>query len=185
MREIEIKAKLGDLNNTEQKLKALGGQLSDPVVQKDRVFLQNGTAFEEITINTPVLRIRAQTPGKTLLTYKHIRGEELDKQEHEVEVSNADEMEQILRLSGFYQAVAFTKQRRKCKLSGYEICLDSVRDLGDYVEIEKLIPDDMEGKDGQAVQKELFDFLRQLGVEEEDKVLSGYDVLIYNKHKNN
>ncbi|MBI4054230.1 MAG: class IV adenylate cyclase, partial [Candidatus Doudnabacteria bacterium] len=182
MREVEVKAKTNDLKAAESKLVAMGALIAQPVIQADRVYLQNGTAFEEVTVNTPVLRIREQNPGETLLTYKHIRGEELDKQEHEVVVSNASEMEQILKLSGFYEAVAFTKTRRKCKLGDYEICLDNVEGLGGFIEIEKLIPDSHEGpgSNGQDVQRELFDFLRQLGVREQDKVLSGYDVLIYN-----
>jgi len=187
MREIEVKAKLVNAAAVEASLAAMGAKLSAPIKQADRVYLQNGTAFEEITVNTPVLRIRTQTPGKILLTYKHIRGEELDKQEHEVTVDDAAEMDQILRLSGFYQVVAFTKVRRKCEISGYEICLDEVDEvdeLGSYIEIEKLIPDGPNGDKeaaGQDVQRELFDFLGKLGISEKDKVLQGYDVLIYNK----
>lgn len=183
MREIEVKAKLIDAAAVETKLRAMGAKLSPPVRQADSVYLQNGTAFKDITVNTPVLRIREQTPGKILLTYKHIRGEELDKQEHEVAVSDGKEMAQILELSGFYQAVAFTKTRRKCAISGYEICLDEVDGLGSFIEIEKLISDRQNGGkevDGQDIQKELFHFLKSLGVSEHDKVLSGYDVLIYN-----
>jgi len=184
MREIEVKAKLVNEAAVEASLAAMGAKLSTPIQQADRVYLQNGTAFEEITVNTPVLRIRTQTPGEILLTYKHIRGEELDKQEHEVTVDDAAEMEKILNLSGFYQAVAFTKVRRKCEISGYEICLDEVDGLGSYIEIEKLIPDGSpEDKEagGQDVQRELFNFLGKLGISEQDRVLSGYDVLIYNE----
>lgn len=181
MREIEVKAKISDPKIIEARLLALGAKFSEPVMQEDSVYLQKGTAFEGITVDTPVLRIRVQTPGEVLLTYKHIRGEELDKQEHEVEISDAGEMRQILLLSGFYQVMAFAKRRRKCKLGEYEICLDKVEGLGDYVEIEKLLSDSAAAEDGQAVQKELFDFLRQLGVSDADKALSGYDVLIYNR----
>ncbi|MCL5435800.1 MAG: class IV adenylate cyclase [Patescibacteria group bacterium] len=189
MREVEIKAQVKDLRAAEGKLLELGGKISSSVVQADRIFLQNGVKMEQVTVNTPVLRIRKQDPGKILLTYKHILGEELDKQEHEVEISDADEMEKILKFSGYYEIVRFTKRRRKCKIDGYTICLDEVEGLGDFIEIEKLFPDGdgstalTTGSEisGQAAQAELFSFLKKLGAEEADKVLQGYDVLIYNK----
>ena len=101
MREIEIKAKAENLKKVEGKLLALGAKLSHAIIQADRVYLQNGTKMQDVTVNTPVLRIRKQEPGATLLTYKHIRGEELDKQEHEVEISDPDEMDKILKFSGY------------------------------------------------------------------------------------
>lgn len=183
MREVEIKARIDDFKMAEGKLLELGGKVTSPVIQADRVFLQNGVKMEAVTVNTPVLRIRQQTPRKILLTYKHIRGEELDKQEHEVEISDADEMEKILKFSGFYEIVKFTKRRRKCKFGDYEICLDEVEGLGNFIEIEKLFADGKSDTDGRAAQAELFGFLRRLGAKEQDKVLQGYDVLIYNKNQ--
>ena len=181
MREIEIKAEVENLKAAEERLAALGAKLSEPIAQADRVFLQKGITLPQVTVNTPVLRIRKQTPGKILLTYKHIRGQELDKQEHEVEISDAEEMEKILQLSGFYESIRFTKRRRKCRLGEYEICLDEVEGLGNFIEIEKLFLDGESETDGQTAQAQLFDFLRQLGAQEQDKVLQGYDVLIYNR----
>jgi predicted adenylyl cyclase CyaB len=55
------------------------------------------------------------------------------------------------------------------------ICLDEVRDLGTFIELEKIT----EGEDPIKVQSELFAFLKSLGVREEDRVERGYDTLLY------
>ena len=76
---------------------------------------------------------------------------------------------------GYHKVVEVHKVRRKTNYNDWEICLDEVDGLGSFVEAEKL------GEDGEAeaIQKELFDFLKTLGVKEEDQMTRGYDTLVY------
>lgn len=52
---------------------------------------------------------------------------------------------------------------------GVNVCLDSVENLGDFIEIEKLTDED----DGERVQEELV--LVDLCVLREDRIFLGYD----------
>ena len=70
------------------------------------------------------------------------------------------------------------KKRRKCRYNEYEVCLDEVEGLGNFIEVEKIT----EGE-GEVIQRELFNFLMKLGVNKEDKIEQGYDTLMYNKNK--
>ena len=57
-----------------------------------------------------------------------------------------------------------------------EICLDEVKDLGNFIEVEKITDEDPD-----KVQEELFRFLESVGVRREDRVVNGYDILMWRK----
>lgn len=105
---------------------------------------------------------------------------ELDNIEHESMISNPNHMENILKDIGFYEIVQVKKKRKKCKYQDLEICVDNVEGLGDFIEVEKLC----EEGDSLQVQEELFRFLESLGVRREDRIMIGYDTLVYNKFNN-
>lgn len=176
MQEIEVKAELKDHQAVLEKLKGLGCEISEPIVQKDRVFIHKDIGFKDITVGTPILRIREQGK-KVIFTYKSIQGDELHKKEHEVEVSSASEMDAILKEVDYYEVVRFEKKRVGCKYKNIEICLDEVKDLGSFIEAEEMT----DTKSAGEVQKELFRFLESVGVDSGDRVHKGYDVLMYNK----
>jgi len=58
------------------------------------------------------------------------------------------------------------------------VCLDSVDGLGDFVELERLIGVE---EDDLAVQNELRNIMLGLGMDGKDRVLKGYDVLMWEK----
>jgi len=176
MNEIEVKAKIGDVTATMKKLADLGGRLSDPVVQHDEIFTKKGTdPTATKTSGNPVLRIRSQGE-KTIFTLKQDRENELDCIEKELEVSDKDILRDILGLLGFEKIVEVHKTRRKMKYNDYEICLDEVEGLDDFIEVEKF-----SDEHGDKIQSELFDFLKSFGVSESDRVMHGYDTQIWEK----
>lgn len=177
MKEIEVKAKVTDKQSVQQKLEDLGCQFTSLISQKDRIFIPTGMALP-VESGVNVLRIREQD-GKFIFTLKQAITNQLDCLEKESEVSNPQAMIDSFELLGFYEASTVHKQRMKCKYNGLEICLDTVEKLGDYIEVEKLA----EEADSQVVQDELFRFLKTLGVEEQDRVHDGYDVLIAKLNK--
>ena len=69
-------------------------------------------------------------------------------------------------------------ERRKTKYKDLEICLDVVKDLGFFIEVEKMSNDDP-----KIVREELQKFLFSLGIPPEDEVFYGYDTLIFKKNK--
>lgn len=85
-------------------------------------------------------------------------------------------MKGAIELLGYHQAIHVVKTRTKTKYQDMEICLDEVEELGSFIEVEKIV----EGE-GETVQNELFGFLETIGVSKENRVLKGYDTLLYIK----
>jgi adenylate cyclase class 2 len=172
--EIEVKAKIKNLGVIISKLKKIGCIFSEPIIQDDYIYNVKGIDLSKIR-STLVLRIRVQ--GKRIIfTLKKNRNNELDCIEKEVDVNNKKKLEDIIELLGFKKTVEVHKKRIKTKYHDYEICLDEVKDLGSFVEVEK-----MSDEDGEKIQKELFNFLKTFGVKEEDRMLIGYDTMVLNK----
>lgn len=172
--EIEVKAKLRDLESTKSKICALGCVFSAPIIQHDFIYNQKGIKVE-MRHKTPVLRIRKQN-DKTIFTVKQDRANELDCIERELTVSDGDTMQEIFKMLGYTKTVEVKKIRMKTKYKDYEICLDEVDGLGSFIEVEKI-----SSESADKVQKELFDFLISLGVSKEDRVVQGYDSMIWEK----
>lgn len=173
MKEIEVKAKIEGLESLIEKLEMLGCEISDPIIQNDIVFCKKEIGPE----GKNVLRIR-RAGDEITFTLKRNISNELDCIEKEVVIDDAEAMKDIVELIGYSEVVRVNKKRRKGRLGDYEICLDEVESLGFFIEVEK-----MSDEDGEAVQKELFDFLLSLGVDQNSRVAKGYDTLL--KEKNN
>lgn len=173
--EIEIKAKVKDLNVLRLKLEEIGCTFSEPIIQDDYIYNQKGIDLKDHRHNTPVLRIREQM-GKIIFTVKKNRSDELDCIEKEVEVDDKNILKEIIELLGFQKTVEVHKKRQKGKYHDYEICLDEVQDLGTFIEIKKISEEN-----GEEVKTELLNFLEKLGIKKEDRVLIGYDSQIWLK----
>jgi len=176
MNEIEVKAKIQDFDNLIFKLKEMGCVLSEPIIQHDRIYNKKGLDIRKGYHDSPVLRIRGQGE-RIIFTLKMNRSNELDCIEKETDVSNKDELRDIIELLGFEKTIEVHKKRVKTNYKEYEICLDEVENLGSFIEVEK-----MSDEDGEKVQNELFDFLEGLGVKKEDRVLIGYDTTMWLKN---
>jgi predicted adenylyl cyclase CyaB len=85
----------------------------------------------------------------------------------------------MLELMGYRKEVDFTKERRKTKYNKYNICLDTVPELGEYMEVETLLD---EG-DSEKHQLEMFEFVKTLGITDKDRTEHGYDTLVYLNRK--
>lgn len=175
--EIEVKARIKDLDALISKLQTIGCILSEPIIQDDYVFNQKGVNLKDHSHRTPVLRIREQG-DRIIFTVKKNRANELDCIEKEIDVSDRNILKDIIELLGFEQTIEVHKKRRKGICRDYEICLDEVEELGSFIEVEKMTDEE----DGGKVQNELFDFLETLGVSKEDAVLLGYDSQLWLKH---
>jgi adenylate cyclase class 2 len=179
-KEIEVKANIQDADALIETLTGLGCVFSDPIRQEDRVFVHVNDPFP-VKLGTNVLRIRkngstslAAGGEKVIFTFKRPLSNFLDKLEHEVTVSDAGEMEEIVKALDYHEVSFVKKIRRRTKYKDYEICVDMVDILGSFVEMEK-IADDM---DSEKIQDEMFSLLLSFGVKKEDRVMVGYDVLM-------
>ncbi len=179
-KEIEVKAKIKSIRDIIAKLKKIGCKMSKPITQDDIIFANYSGPFTKHHPGENILRIRTAN-GKILFTVKQSQKNELDAIEHETIVDDAKETRSIIELLGYKEEVRVSKTRIKTKYNGWEICVDDVRGLGKFMEVEELTD---EKADGEEVQEKLFCFLETLGVKRIDRVENGYDTLMYSKiHK--
>ncbi len=177
MREIEIKLKVNNLEELENKLAEAGLIISKEVFQHDVVYTSTNEDYASLEGREGYIAIRIRRQdGKNILTLKKQLSHELDNLEYETKVENFETMNQILQLLGWKPVVEVKKLRKKGKLGEFEICLDRVEELGDYLELEKMADD---SADPVQVSKELFAALAPFGLSEKDEEKRGYDTLMY------
>ena len=142
IKEIEVKAKIKNHAQLLDKIKALGCILSAPIRQEDQVFLPLGYDLDDKLKGISVLRIRKNN-DKILFTLKQSQANDLACLERELEIGDEKIMREIIELLNFYKVVEVKKIRRKCKYNDYEICVDQVESLGDFIEVEKMTDQDV------------------------------------------
>lgn len=180
MREIEIKFKVKDPMAIEKKLGEMNCVLSKPISQHDILYSKGGSTeeWQEPKEGNVVVRIRRQDSGAEF-NLKQQRTSESDNLEYETKVDDADALHNILLTLGYSPEIEVRKMRRRGKLSAYEICLDQVEELGNFLEIEKLTDDDT---NPDAVRTELFRAIEPLGLTPADEEMRGYDTQIFLRH---
>lgn len=182
MKEVEVKIKIDNPEAVKTVLEKRGFVFSKPVTQKDIIFADVDTIkkFDQFVSNVNFLRIR-ETGGKILFTLKRPQTNELDSIECEIEVNDAKKLEDIIQYLGYEKAVEVKKTRATAKHGDYEILLDHVEGLGDFLEVEKIISLD---EDSEKTQQEILSFLKDVGIKTDDsQVTRGYDTLVYLENK--
>jgi adenylate cyclase class 2 len=182
MYEVEVKARLVDRNSVFKKLEALGCKFSHELHQIDEIFTPKEGVFPPPK-GVPVLRIRKEN-DIYILTLKINQTSRQDCIEHEVKIADKGEMEKIIKLLGFKDDVTVEKRRIKTKYKDMEIVLDSVTELGEFIEAEK-ITNEADPFARKNIQEELLEFLYTIGVSKGDVVVDGkYDIMLYEKLNN-
>ncbi|OHA19924.1 MAG: hypothetical protein A2836_00170 [Candidatus Taylorbacteria bacterium RIFCSPHIGHO2_01_FULL_45_63] len=177
MKEVEIKAKLRDKDTVVKKLELLGCVFESSLRQEDIVYAENVGSLEAFRSNKVFLRIRVKNGTEILFTLKKRMANDLDAIEHEVVINSKEEMEQALFLMDYKEAIRVVKTRIVTHHNGCEICIDEVENLGSFIEMEKLA----EEGDSEKIQEDLFRFFESVGIKKEDRVFSGYDILMMQK----
>ncbi|MEI6660091.1 MAG: class IV adenylate cyclase [bacterium] len=179
MYEVEVKAKLNNRQALKTKLESLGCTFSEELHQVDDIFTPVVEAFPPPK-GIPVLRIRNQN-GKHILTLKINQSSRQDCIEHETVFDSVDQMEAIIELMGFKRDVTVEKRRIKTMYKDVEIVLDTVEQLGEFVEAEKIVTENSR-EVREQIQRSLMDLLVELGVPREDEVIDGkYDIMLREK----
>ncbi|HVO77769.1 MAG TPA: class IV adenylate cyclase [Methanomassiliicoccales archaeon] len=156
MLEIEVKTRIEDARRLENELLKRGARDFGVALQRDVYYSHPARDFAS---TDEALRIRISNDLQ-VITYK---GPKLDattktREEIEVSVASAEATAKILERLGFRPVVAVEKKRHTFGLRGIEICVDRVRDLGDYVEFEL---DDEEMEEGK---RRIAELMEELGV---------------------
>lgn len=117
--------------------------------------------------------------NKTILNYKHFHPENKKIMTHcdefETQVQNPDVMYKILKALDFSKLVTVEKRRETYLVSDtFEIALDTVTDLGYFIEIEAL----KHSKDIDKTRTKLLQYAKQLGLPVTHTDFRGYPYLL-------
>jgi len=125
------------------------------------------------------LRLR-NTEGDYSVNYKNWHYDENGKSNHcdeyKTEIKDFDQVKKILDALNFKSLAVVDKLRKTWAYKDYDISMDTVEGLGDFVEIEYV------GKDGKADPKKIADemvnFLKEIGCGKIEKNYKGYPFLL-------
>lgn len=180
MYEVEVKAKLRNREDVIEKLIQLGCVFGQELHQIDHIFIPKDMIFPP-PFEVPVLRVRKQN-DRHFFTMKISQSNRQDCIEKELEISDGDKMLEILHHINYKKVPIVNKKRIKAKLNEIEVVIDSVKDLGEFIEVEKIVEEE-NSELRQKIQAELLDFLTELGIPEEDHLAgSKYDIMLFEKY---
>ena len=173
--EVEIKLKINDKKNIEEKLLETGFRKGALVQESDTYYM---AAHHDFVVLDEALRVRStenRTTGEksAAITYK---GAKLDKismsrQELETTVGDAKICRAILEHIGFWPVPSVEKLRQYYHKKNITACADMVMGLGDYLELEVIA--DSDEKKEQALEQ-IEEILQILGYSMQDTTRTSY-----------
>lgn len=181
--EIEIKVKIA---HSEKLMSFLQehGTFKFENQQVDEYYSKSGTP-EDFLLVDPIkkwLRLRTEN-GKDSINYKNWIYNETGTSNHceefESKVESLESVRKILEALGYTNIVTVDKLRKVYDYNDYEISIDSVKDLGDYVEIEYKGKSDSETgevstSESERITSEMMKFLSELVGEILERDKRGY-----------
>ncbi len=172
MYEVELKLR-ADHEPLGEQLDELGADHVDSRTQNDTYYNAPHRNFAD---TDEALRIRYEQPADgepvTKLTYKGplVEQESKTREEHETVVDDDQALIGILSGLGFEPAVRVEKNREFYTFDGYTITLDSVTDLGEFVEIEQETTE----AEVEAVREGAIELLSELGLDPSEQIRTSY-----------
>ena len=165
--EIEVKAYAENLVKIKEMLLGMGAWVLWEGEQVDTYFNHPARDF---AATDEALRVR-EVKSRTAVTYK---GPKLDTQsktreEIEVQITDGSALKEMLEKLGFTEAGVVRKHRIKLALDECEFCLDSVENLGEFVEIEVVLPSDSSSSSIDSAKEKVFKLLERLGLTQRER----------------
>ena len=172
--EIEIQVKV---DNTKSLARFLNknARFIEEEKQADEYFTPPHRDFTKVRPVSEWLRLR-KTTNSNSITYKNWHRDKTGKSHHcdeyETTIGNVKPINKILSTLNFNSLVIVNKSRRTWRYKNYEISLDKIKGLGDFVEI------DYKGKRGRVnprkITDEMIAFLKEHGVGKVKRNFQGY-----------
>ena len=131
--------------------------------------------------------LRLRTSGKNYgITYKnwHYDDQGISHycDEYETEVADLDQMRRIFAALDMKPLITVEKTRRRWRYKNYEVSLDRVTSLGDFVEVEYKA--DKVPADPAHITAEMIIWLREIGVGKIERSLLGYPFSVTQSWRN-
>lgn len=173
--EVEVKLKVHDKKQLGHRLKQQGFVTGKLVAETDIYYTAPHHDFARLDEALRIRTVKDLVSGKetAVITFK---GPKLDqvsmtRQELETEVGNAKTARKILESIGFQPVLPVEKKRQYFYHENMTACIDSVKNLGNYLELEILT--DLEENRTAALQK-IEETLKQLGYSMQETTRSSY-----------
>ena len=165
MIEVEVKAHITDFNPIKDRLSQIGARKVKSEHQEDFYFNAPHRDFAQTDEALRVRKITRNHQTEIVLTYKgaKIDGASKTRKEIEVNVEDRENTALILENLGFRAVRTIEKDRTIYNVNEFIISLDKVYGLGNFVEIEKDLP---EGEDFQDSLDEIFNLYHSLGIKD-------------------
>ncbi len=175
--EIEVKVKIEKIAALKKFLKK-NGKLKSQGQQIDEYFTPLEKSFLSVRPIKEWLRLRV-SDGKYSINYKnwHYKNQRVADycDEYETKLEKIDQIKKILHALGFTQITVVDKERESWIYKDYEISIDQVKNLGDFVEIEYI------GKtkvDPSRESERMISFLRKINCGKITRNYIGYPWLL-------
>jgi adenylate cyclase, class 2 len=154
--EVEIKVWCENHQEVIDLIIKLGGQKYVDLKEVDMYFNHPSRDFAQ---TDEAFRLRKQN-NKNKITYKgpKISKKAKTRYEAETEFDNFDKMKTILEKLSFRKSGIVEKNRTIYKLNNIDICIDSVNNVGTFVELEKM------GTNKEQIETELFEMAKKLNL---------------------
>ena len=181
MIEVEIKAKINDPGSIRSNLEKLGCIHFDNQIQSD-TYYNASEGGRDFARTDEALRIR-RIGEISFITYKGPKIHTLSKSRKEIEIEIKDPTgaAEMFTALGFTQVMTVIKSRDIYRLDQYEISLDNVKGLGDFLEIETTA--EFESEVPTKVDS-IFGLLAELDLKQEDTITKSYlELLLEKKEK--
>lgn len=171
--EIEIRAKINNLEKIEQNIIKLGAKLIKETKQVDEYFGEINL-YQKIGYSF-LMRVRDEE-DKKFMTYK---GAESKKdgvwEEYEFEIDDTKKSTDMFEAMGLEKIIVVNKYRKEYKFNDLTICLDAIDGLGDFIEIEFL-------NDKDFNKNNLKKLMQKLNIKEDKIIHKGYVTMLLIKN---
>lgn len=128
--------------------------------QRDEYFVKENEDYFKEEPTKKYLRVRFDDRNSIAFHYCHYDGSKLLKtDEYESEISNPEAVYEIFKLIGLIPKVTVVKHRKTFIYKDFEIVLDHVENLGYFVEVEALKP-----QEAKETLEECYSVLEELEI---------------------
>lgn len=163
MIEVEVKAKIDNFQDIEDRLNKIGANKSKKEFQEDIYF---NSPIVDFTKTDEALRIRTTKENNNKNTFITYKGPKIDKssktrKEIEIAIEDSKKCSEIFKEIGFIAVRTVKKNRQYYNYENFEISLDDIEGLDPYMEIEISLEDD---SDYNEAQNSIFKLFKKLGI---------------------
>lgn len=178
-KEVELQLIIKNPADIEKKLKKIGRYI-ETQKQVDKYFVPPDRDFFAKEPPIEYLRIRFEK-GKNHLNYSFLHFDKNDwliwTDEYETLIDKPKTVEELFKKIGLIPKVTVTKTRKYFDCDDFQVTLDKVRDLGDFMEIEAK----KDFGSPEKTRKACLDFLKNLNIKYQMKAKMGFPRMLYRK----